>query len=146
MKKIVFLSLCCAFAVNVLAGTAFCDSVFRAYMDKYSSNWMRNAKSGDSLAYNIGTAMPDYSFSKTLNSKALKGKTVVMTFWATWCSGCRLLCVDLDSVMVRHSDDYGNVQIIGVDANERLVDKGYVASTFWEEKGIGYPTTKPGKA
>ena len=117
----------------------------KRYMEKYSGNWQRNAKF-DSQSDCLGNPMPDYSFSKTLNSRALQGKTVVMTFWATWCSGCRLLCVDLDSVMVRHSDEYGNVQIIGVDANERLVDKGYVASTFWEEKGIGYPTTKPGKA
>lgn len=117
----------------------------KRYMEKYSGNWQRNAKF-DSQSDCLGKPMPDYSFSKTLNSRALQGKTVVMTFWATWCSGCRLLCVDLDSVMVRHSDEYSNVQIIGVDANERLVDKGYVASTFWEEKDIGYPTTKPGKA
>lgn len=119
------------------------------YMEKYSSCWNRLNGAGASGGGNIkqeGTPMPEYNFSKTLNSRSLRGKTVVMTFWATWCGGCRLLCVDLDSVMVRHSDEYRNVQIIGVDANEKLVDKGYVPSTFWQEKGIGYPTTKPGKA
>lgn len=114
------------------------------YMEKYSNNWCKMTVT-DAKAQ-LGTPMPEFSFSKSLNSKALKGKTVVMTFWATWCGGCRLLCVDLDSVMVRHSDEYRNVQIIGVDADEKLVNKGYVPSTFWKEKNIGYPTTAPGKA
>ena len=143
MKQLILLLI---YTVTFASATFAQDfDALNRYMQKYSSNWCNKMTNPDSEAQ-LGTAMPDYSFSKTLNSKALKGKTVVMTFWATWCSGCRLLCVDLDSVMVRHSDEYCNVQIIGVDANERLVDKGYVASTFWEEKGIGYPTTKPGKA
>lgn len=143
MKRLILLLI---FTVKFASATFAQDfDALNRYMQKYSSNWCNKMTNPDSEAQ-LGTAMPDYSFSKTLNSKALKGKTVVMTFWATWCSGCRLLCVDLDSVMVRHSDDYRNVQIIGVDANEKLVNKGYVASTFWEEKGIGYPTTKPGKA
>lgn len=119
------------------------------YMEKYSGCWhrpQRFAKQGEEVKNQIGTPMPEYNFSKTLNSRALHGKTVVLTYWATWCGGCRLLCVDLDSVMVRHSDEYRDVQIIGVDSHEKLVDKGYVPSTFWQEKGIGYPTTKPGKA
>lgn len=114
------------------------------YMEKYSSNWCKMSVT-DAKAQ-LGTPMPDFSFSKSLSSKTLRGKTVVLTFWATWCGGCRLLCVDLDSVMVKHSDEYANVQIIGVDADEKLVNKGYVASTFWKEKNIGYPTTAPGKA
>ena len=114
------------------------------YMEKYSSNWCKMSVT-DAKAQ-LGTPMPDFSFSKSLSSKTLRGKTVVLTFWATWCGGCRLLCVDLDSVMVKHSGEYANVQIIGVDADEKLVNKGYVASTFWKEKNIGYPTTAPGKA
>lgn len=114
------------------------------YMEKYSGNWCKMSVT-DAKAQ-LGTPMPEYSFSKSLSSKALRGKTVVLTYWATWCGGCRLLCVDLDSVMVKHSDEYANVQIIGVDADEKLVNKGYVPSTFWKEKNISYPTTAPGKA
>lgn len=119
------------------------------YMEKYAGCWHRPklfAKKGEEVKNQIGTPMPEYNFSKTLNSRALRGKTVVLTYWATWCGGCRLLCVDLDSVMIRHSDEFREVQIIGVDSHEKLVDKGYVPSTFWQEKGIGFPTTKPGKA
>ena len=143
MKQLILLLI---YTVTFASATFAQDfDALNRYMQKYSSNWCNKMTNPDSEAQ-LGTAMPDYSFSKTLNSKALKGKTVVMTFWATWCRGCRVLCVDLDWVMVRQPDAHCNVQIIGVDANERLVDKGYVASTFWEEKGIGYPTTKPGKA
>ena len=150
MKKFI---LIIAF-VGTFVSTAFAQDfeAMNRYMEKYSANWckmMSIGNTGVSPTENkcqLGTPMPEFSFSKSLSSKALRGKTVVLTYWATWCGGCRLLCVDLDSVMVKHSDEYANVQIIGVDADEKLVNKGYVASTFWKEKNIGYPTTAPGKA
>lgn len=129
------------------AGTAKAqdyDALSR-YMEKYSGTWPRSdSKDGGNNL--IGQLMPEFHFSKDLNSKALRGRSVVLTFWATWCGGCRLLCVDLDSVMVKHSDEYRNVQIIAVDADEKLTSKGYVPSKFWQQKQIGYPTTSPGKA
>ncbi|MGN0283174.1 MAG: TlpA family protein disulfide reductase [Prevotella sp.] len=143
MKKTVFLFI----ALMALTAGAYAQDyeVLNRYMKKYSGNWCNRMTRPDSESQ-LGTPMPEFNFSKSLNSKALKGKTVVLTFWATWCGGCRLLCVDLDSVMMKHSNEYDNVQIIGVDSKEKLADKGYVASTFWKEKGISFPTTKPGKA
>ena len=131
---------------EVLVSSIFAQDydTMNRYMEKYSSNWCKMSVT-DAKAQ-LGTPMPDFSFSKSLSSKVLRGKTVVLTYWATWCGGCRLLCVDLDSVMLKHSDEYRDVQIIGVDADEKLVNKGYVSSTFWKEKNIGYPTTAPGKA
>lgn len=109
------------------------------FMEKYSSTWAGNDKQSVACKQ-IGQPMPAFYFSKTLNSKALKGKYVVLNFWATWCGGCRLLSVDLDSLMIKHSDEYKDVQLIGVDCLENLVDKGYVAAKFWKDKNIGYPS------
>lgn len=117
------------------------------FLTTYSSNFNRSL-CGPILKGKIGDPMPAYDFGGGLNSKALKGKTVVLTYWTTWCGGCRLLCQDLDSVMFRHAapGDYAGVQVIGVDADERLANKGYKATAWWKEKGIHFPTTAPGKA
>jgi len=93
----------------------------------------------------LGTPAPRYTFSKELNSRTMKGKFVIMNFWSTWCGGCRALCVDLDSLMVKHSDDYRDVQIIGVNYKENMVDKGYKAKEWWKQKAFGYPTTDDNK-
>ena len=103
------------------------------FMKKYSQNWARS--------YNeqIGQPMPSYHFDKKLNSKALKGKFVVLNFWATWCGGCRILSCDLDTVLFRNMTPYKGVQVIGVDAHENMVDKGLKAKKWWEEQKISYP-------
>lgn len=148
--KISLLGLLCACSLSVGAqqSASSAEKVYEflnKYMETYSGTWCHSTMSEIDAKSQLGKPMPEFNFSKTLNSKLLKGRPVVLTFWATWCSGCRLLCLDLDSVMVRHSDEYKDVQIIGVNSDEKMVNKGYVASRFWKEKGIGYPTTAPGK-
>lgn len=88
----------------------------------------------------IGQPMPEFYFNKQLNSNVLKGKFVVLNFWATWCGGCRILSCDLDTVMFRNMTPYRDVQVIGVDANETLADKGYDAKKWWAEQNINYPS------
>lgn len=139
----IVLSLFIVLGVQAQSGT---DALMK-FMTTYSQNF-NHSLSGPIVKGKIGDAMLAYDFGHGLDSKSLKGKTVVLTYWATWCGGCRLLCQDIDSVMFRHAvpGDYGGVQVIGVDAGERLVNKGYKASTFWKEKDIHFPTTAPGKA
>ena len=120
------------------------------FLDQYGSNWnhgyRKEAADGQPEVVNqLGTPAPRYTFSKELNSKMMKGKFVVMNFWSTWCGGCRALCVDLDSLMVKHSNDYRDVQIIGVNYKENMVDKGYKAKEWWKQKAFGYPTTDDNK-
>ncbi|MGI6233125.1 MAG: TlpA family protein disulfide reductase [Prevotella sp.] len=135
-------------ALLLSAATVFAAGEDRMadFMRKYSSNFAGNGVAMQNAESYLGKPMPAFDFGKGLDSKSLKGKTVVLTYWATWCGGCRLLCQDLDSVMFRGKDTYPGVQVIGVDADERLVDKGYKAGKYWKEKGIHYPTTAPGKA
>lgn len=120
------------------------------FLDEYGSNWKHGyykeaADGHPELVNQLGTLAPRYSFSKELNSKTMKGKFVIMNFWSTWCGGCRALCIDLDSLMVKHSNDYRDVQIIGVNYKETLADKGYKAKEWWQQKAFGYPTTDDNK-
>jgi thiol-disulfide isomerase/thioredoxin len=135
-------------ALLLSAATVFAagDDRMADFMRKYSSNFAGNGVTMQGTENYLGKPMPAFDFGKGLDSKSLKGKTVVLTFWATWCGGCRLLCQDLDSVMFRGKDQYPGVQVIAVDADERLVDKGYKAAQYWKEKGFHFPTTAPGKA
>ncbi len=110
------------------------------YMTKYSSTWAGNKNPTNEDANQIGTRCPHFYLNKKLNSKKLHGKFVLLNIWATWCTGCRLLSVDLDSVFIRNNTNYQDVQLIGVDAHESLVNKGFDADEWWKKNKIGFPS------
>ena len=141
MKKILLL-LCLAASIGVATAQDFeaRNKALHEFMAKYSSTWSGKRNMFQEYSEQIGTKCPDYYLNKKLNSKKLQGKYVLLNFWATWCSGCRVLSVDLDSLFIRNSSDYQDVQIIGVDAHESLADKGFDADEWWQKHKIGYPT------
>jgi thiol-disulfide isomerase/thioredoxin len=74
----------------------------------------------------LGKQVPNYTFKNILNSKEsemsiqdLKGKTVILEFWATWCSPCIPAMKKLDSLQKKFED---KIEIITISAerNEQL--------------------------
>lgn len=141
MRRILLL-LCLAASIGVATAQDFeaRNKALHEYMAKYASTWSGSRHMFQEYSEQIGTKCPDYYLSKKLNSKKLQGKYVLLNFWATWCTGCRALTVDLDSVFVHNGAGYQDVQLIGVDAHESLVDKGFDADEWWQKHHIGFPT------
>lgn len=145
MKKILFFIVC---MVVVLHGKAQNYDVYNKFMQQYMNMKMGymvedlQSEDGYRVEVQVGKPVPDYYFDRKLNSKSLKGKYVVFDFWATWCGGCRVLSHYMDSLMIKNTDLYtkNNVQLIGVNYKEKLVNKGYDARKYWKEKGFSFPT------
>jgi peroxiredoxin len=76
-------------------------------------------------------ALPDLS-GKTVNLAALRGKPVLLNFWATWCAPCREEMPALESLFRRSG---GKFAVVGVSIDE---DSSLVPS-FATKHGLTFP-------
>ena len=85
----------------------------------------------------IGKPAPPFALKavgsgQTIDIAALRGKPVVLNFWATWC----VPCYQEHPVLVQNAQMIPNVQFIGVVFND-TEDK---INAFLRERGSAYPT------
>jgi peroxiredoxin len=75
-----------------------------------------------------GKPAPDFTLTaldgQSLHLAALKGKPVVLDFWATWCPPCRKL---LPSIQKLHDEMGDKVAVIGVNDEDRATVQRFVA-------------------
>jgi cytochrome c biogenesis protein CcmG/thiol:disulfide interchange protein DsbE len=86
----------------------------------------------------VGEHAPDFEL-KTFDGEVyrlsdLRGKLVLVNFWASWCESCKPEAIDLEDAYQSYLSR-GDVMFLGVD----YVDTEPEALAYLEEYGITYP-------
>ena len=83
----------------------------------------------------VGRAAPDFSMElfngETVRLSELRGKTLLLDFWASWCLPCRAEARDLEAAWKQQG---GDVVFLGINIQDKEAD----ARKFIEEFGITF--------
>jgi cytochrome c biogenesis protein CcmG, thiol:disulfide interchange protein DsbE len=85
----------------------------------------------------VGQAAPDFDLplvsGGSVKLSDLKGKPVVLNFWASWCSPCRKEMPDLQAITDKYKD--AGLQVYGINLGEsKVAVSGYLA-----DLGVSFP-------
>lgn len=84
----------------------------------------------------VGYPAPDFTLTtvtgETFTLSALRGKPVVLNFWATWCPPCR---AELPELQAAHQRYAGEVVIVGVNQAEPPT----AVTAFAGQVGLSFP-------
>ena len=70
---------------------------------------------------------------KTLTAQALKGKAVLVVYWATWCPPCQRELPELQALYEKHRDKGFEILALSIDADKFTVEE------FWKDHDYRFP-------
>ena len=83
---------------------------------------------------NTGDKLPEFTATtlsgKTINSKDLKGKVVVLKIWATWCGSCITEIPQLNELVEKYKNDSSIVFIAITDDKKEKIERFLVDRPF----------------
>ncbi|TME27530.1 MAG: TlpA family protein disulfide reductase [Chloroflexi bacterium] len=122
-------------AIAVASGTALVWPYLpfnREFTGPTNVGVIRRQIEGDGMGGRIGAIAPDFEWNapngKTLSLSDLRGKTVVINFWATWCKPCREEMPALQRTAASEAD----VVVLEVD----LAEDGAKVRSFVDSLGL----------
>lgn len=106
-------------------------------IDSSTNDSASNDNSSTSDTYNdyYNFTVTDYEGNEVLLSD-MKGKPVILNFWASWCSPCKAEMPDFEEAYKEHGDDIVFMMINLTDGNRETVE---TAKKHVEKEGYTFP-------
>lgn len=91
-----------------------------------------NAKLKEGAEFPALVSAPFPGAPKVDAAKLMKGKVVIVDFWASWCEPCK---IELPALNALHKKFKGKVMIVGINVDDDINE----AKSFLKEHGVSFP-------
>jgi thiol-disulfide isomerase/thioredoxin len=126
----------------LLAGTAGILIFLFVHLSGDSNKISIGSKSATACSGGAYECLPNLNYvdttGKAYTPESLKGKVVIINFWATWCVPCKKEIPDLSKLYLKYRDK--GLVILGILTNDQATDADLL--NFSSDYEMEYPTVR----